>query len=277
MLASRVPPVNGWPLDRQLKRSVFRHVGTSGLRAGVHHAHRPDHRGDSTRLLLIDSAYQVDLPVGSPERFQTALSSGRLHAVQSTGGPIARRRSTGARSIHRGAGRAILSWRSRDTTSGLTCRCTGRHRGARARAPRARVYAGLARAAGERRLVSEPTNSKSLKAMGSGDSTRRCASDRLVAVGSVISFGGVGVAVSGTHGGAVARPQPGDRGARHASARLDRSADPAAVGSGRAGGGLGWAVPRAKEPEHPRMTSANIPLEPTRPASDSCAGLTAQR
>ncbi len=97
-----------------------------------------DHPGDSTRLLLIDSAYRVDLPVGSPEHFRRALSSGRLPAVHSPGGPIARRRSTGAPLTQRGAGRAILSWRSHDTTGGLTCRCTGRHRGARARAPRAR-------------------------------------------------------------------------------------------------------------------------------------------
>ena len=68
--------------------------------------------------------------------------------------------------------------------------------------------------------VSEPTHSNSFKAMGAGDSTRWCASDRLVVVRRVVDLGGVGVAASGTHGGAVARPQPGDRGARHASARL---------------------------------------------------------
>ena len=106
--------------------------------------------------------------------------------------------------------------------------------------------------------------------MGSGDSTRRCASDRLVVVRSVVDFGGVGVAVSGTHGGAVARPQPGHRGARHASARL-----------------IGRRIQRRRCRVVPvaafggqsqcRMTYANIPLEPTRPASDSCAGLTAQR
>ena len=45
--------------------------------------------------------------------------------------------------------------------------------------------------------------------------------------------GGVGVAASGTHGGAVARPQPGDRGARRISARVDRPSDPAAGGVGR--------------------------------------------
>ena len=101
-------------------------------------ARRLDRRGDSTRQPLGDWPYQLHLPVGSPEHFRRALSSCRLHAMHSTGGPIARRRSTGARLIHRGAGRAILSRRSRDTTSGLTCRCTGRHRGARARAPRAR-------------------------------------------------------------------------------------------------------------------------------------------
>ncbi len=56
--------------------------------------------------------------------------------------------------------------------------------------------------------------------MGSGDSTRGRASERLVVVRSIVDLGGVGVAASGTHGGAGARPQPGDRGARHASARL---------------------------------------------------------
>ncbi len=125
--------------------------------------------------------------------------------------------------------------------------------------------------------VSEPRRSKSLKDMGSDHSTRWCASDRLVVVRSLVDLGGVGVAASGTHGGAGARPQPGHRGARHSSARVDRWADPAAVGSGGAGGGLWWAVPRTEKPEHQRTTSANIPLEPTRPARDSCPGLTAQR
>ena len=159
--------------------------------------------------------------------------------------------------------------RSRDTTGGLTSRCTGQHRGARARAPRARVYAGLARAAGERRLVSERTQ-RARRPLACGDSRRRCASDRLVVGRSVVKLGVVGVAASGPHGGAVARPQPGHRGARQVSARsIGRRIQRRAV-SGRAGGSLRRAVPRA-------MTYANIPLEPTRPASDLCAGLTAQR
>ena len=106
--------------------------------------------------------------------------------------------------------------------------------------------------------------------MGSSNSTRLRASDRLVAIRSVVELGVVGVAASGTHGGAVARPQPGYRGARHVSARLTgRRIQQRAVS----------VVPVAASggPSQEPMTYANIPLEPTRPASDSRAGLTAQR
>jgi hypothetical protein len=73
--------------------------------------------------------------------------------------------------------------------------------------------------------------------MGSGNSTRRCASDLLVVVRRVVDLGVVGSAASGTHGGAVARPQPGHCGVRHSSARLiGRRIQRRAV-SGRAGGG----------------------------------------
>ena len=148
----------------------------------------------------------------------------------------------------------------------LTRRCSRRA----ALAAWARRRAVRARLAAERRSVSEPRNSKSLKAMGSGHSTRWCASDRLVAARNSVDLGGVGVAASGTHGGAGARPKPGDRCARHASARL-----------------IGRRIQRRRCRVVPvaacggrsqrRMTYANIPLEPTRPASDSRAGLTAQR
>ena len=83
--------------------------------------------------------------------------------------------------------------------------------------------------------------------MGSGNSTRWCASDRLVVVRSLVDLGGVGVAASGTHGGAVARPQPGHRGARHASARLIGRRIQRRPVSGGAGGGLRWAVPKTND------------------------------
>ena len=41
--------------------------------------------------------------------------------------------------------------------------------------------------------------------MGSGHSTRWCASDRLVAARNIVDLGGVGVAVSGTRGAARSR------------------------------------------------------------------------
>ena len=56
--------------------------------------------------------------------------------------------------------------------------------------------------------------------MGSGQHDRLVHDDRLVVVRSVVDLGVVGVAASGTHDGAVVRPQPGHRGVRHASARL---------------------------------------------------------
>lgn len=119
--------------------------------------------------------------------------------------------------------------------------------------------------------VSKPTHSKSLKAIGLR-ATRQagCTSDRLVVGRSVVDLGVVGVAASGTHGGAVVRHQPRHRGARAASARL--------IGR-RIQRRRCRVVPVAawgRQSQEP-MTYANIPLEPTRPASDPCVGLTAQR
>ncbi len=113
--------------------------------------------------------------------------------------------------------------------------------------------------------------------MGAGNSTRGCASDRRVVVRSVVDFGGVGVGVSGTHGGAVARRQPGHRGARLASARLIGGRIQRRWGQVVPGAAWGGRSQERKNPKHPRTTSANIPLEPTRPASDRGACLTAQR
>ena len=109
-------------------------------------ARRGEHPGGSTRPLIGDWSYRVHLPAGSLGLFRTpSVPAGSTPCIQQVGPSRAGDRPA-LWSTRLGAGRAILSWRSHDTTSGLTCRCTGRHRGARARAPRARVYAGLARA-----------------------------------------------------------------------------------------------------------------------------------
>ena len=107
--------------------------------------------------------------------------------------------------------------------------------------------------------------------MGAGHSTRGCASDRLEVVRGVFDLGGVGVAASGTH----------RRRGREASAwgpwRSPRLGARWSVGE--SSGERCRVVPVAafRGQSQRRMTYAHIPLEPTRPASDSRAGLTAQR
>ena len=117
---------------------------------------------------------------------------------------------------------------------------------------------------------STTTNTETLTGMRPDGSTRRCASDRPVAIRGVVECGGVGAAGAGTcpvmhRGGELARTA----GAPLIGPGIQRR--PASSGARRG------PVRADEEPEHERTTCANLPFEPTRHRVIMGECLTAQR